>query len=152
MFSAAGVIAWLRRKSPKKDWLKRMLILSFIMAMVPMLNHLFVLENYSYYTRWFYMPVLLMCLATVKAIEESGPDGSVDLAAAMRITALVMALFLVMVGLTPKNPGMNGFLECISIWAGSWLQRVSPWPVFWRWHCCCAPAAIILISRNVSCP
>ena len=105
MFSAAGVIAWLRRKSPKKDWLKRMLILSFIMAMVPMLNHLFVLENYSYYTRWFYMPVLLMCLATVKAIEESGPDGSVDLAAAMRITALVMALFLVMVGLTPKKSG-----------------------------------------------
>ena len=45
-------------------WLKRLLAVSAILALVPMGNHLFVLENWSYYARWFYMPTLMMVLAT----------------------------------------------------------------------------------------
>ncbi|MEG1388932.1 MAG: YfhO family protein [Angelakisella sp.] len=107
MFSAAGVIAWCMAK--KKDWLKRIIITSGIMAVVPMLNHLFVLENYSYYARWFYMPTLMMVLATAKAVEgcgensETGLPPEVNLTRGMQITAGVMITLLVMVGLTPKR-------------------------------------------------
>lgn len=101
MFSVAGVIAWCLAK--KKDWLTRIIITCGIMAVVPMFNHLFVLENYSYYARWFYMPTLMMVLATAKAVEGCGEGGDIDLFRGMRITGMVMALLLVMVGLTPKR-------------------------------------------------
>ena len=63
-----GVIAWIQTK--KNDWLKRLLIILFFMAMVPVLNSMFQLFNSSYYARWFYMLTLMMVLATVKGLES----------------------------------------------------------------------------------
>ena len=40
------------------------------MAMVPFLNSAFYAFNTSYYARWFYMPILMMCLATVSLTED----------------------------------------------------------------------------------
>lgn len=100
-FSVAGVLAWCSAR--KKHWLTRIIITSGIMAVVPMLNHLFVMENYSYYARWFYMPTLLMVLATVLALENCGEEGSVNLWRGIKITLGAMVLLMVMVGLTPSR-------------------------------------------------
>lgn len=68
LFSTTGVIAFCGAK--RKNFHKRMIILSMIMALVPVFNAAFVLFNHSYYARWFYMPVLMMCVATAAALEE----------------------------------------------------------------------------------
>ena len=68
LFSMSGVIAWLQTQ--KRDWLKRLLIILFFMAMVPILNSAFQLFNSSYYARWFYMLTLMMSLATVRSLES----------------------------------------------------------------------------------
>ena len=54
----------------KKHWLSRMIIICFIMAFIPVLNSVFYMFNAEYYARWFYMPILLLALATVKMLEE----------------------------------------------------------------------------------
>lgn len=63
-----GVLAYLH--SRKKNALSTMLWVSFGMAMVPILNSSFYAFNSSYYARWYYMPILLMCSATVQALEQ----------------------------------------------------------------------------------
>jgi len=68
LFSSTGVIAFCLAK--KKNFHKRMIVTSMIMALVPIFNAAFVLFNNSYYARWFYMPILMMCVATATALEE----------------------------------------------------------------------------------
>lgn len=68
LFSTTGVIAFCSAK--KRNFIKRIIITSMIMALVPLFNSAFVLFNGSYYARWFYMPVLMMSVATAVAIEE----------------------------------------------------------------------------------
>lgn len=117
---AIGVLAyWF---TAKKSWLKRILCVSAILALVPMGNHLFVLENYSYYARWFYMPTLMMVLATAIALEqmekesapgtEDAPGGRlrgepVRFGKAIRVTGGAIVLVLIISGLTPsRNDGV----------------------------------------------
>ncbi|HIV87961.1 MAG TPA: YfhO family protein [Candidatus Pygmaiobacter gallistercoris] len=96
LVSMAGVLAWCRarRGSPHK----RILAVSLVMALVPILNSAFYAFNSSYYARWYYMPVLLMALATVNALE----DEDVDLVGGIRLTAILIALFAVF-GLVPAK-------------------------------------------------
>ncbi len=101
LFSASGVLAYCY--SRRRDWLRTMLIVCGVMAVVPMLNHLFVLLNYSYYTRWFYMPTLLMVTATAKALEECETRGDLYMTRGLRTTGVVIALILVISGLTPSR-------------------------------------------------
>ncbi|HWP50707.1 MAG TPA: YfhO family protein, partial [Clostridia bacterium] len=68
LFSTSGVIAFCIAK--RNNFHKRLIILSMIMALVPVFNATFVLFNHSYYARWFYMPILMMCVATATALEE----------------------------------------------------------------------------------
>lgn len=76
LFSMTGVIAFL--KTHGKHWIKRILGVSLVMAMIPILNSLFSALNWNYYARWFYMPILIMSLATVLAFEEYGEDGDFE--------------------------------------------------------------------------
>ncbi len=69
LVNLSGVLAYFFSRGA--DWLKRLLALSFVMALIPGLNSLFILLNHSYYARWYYMPLLLMCAATARALEES---------------------------------------------------------------------------------
>ena len=62
------------RKKGKDSWLTKAIIVFGIMACVPILNSSFVLFNASYYARWYYMPILLMCLMTAKVIAENKDD------------------------------------------------------------------------------
>ena len=69
LFSMVGVFVWFLQR--KNHWLKRVIGICIFMAMVPFLNSAFYAFNTSYYARWFYMPILMMCLATVSLTEDS---------------------------------------------------------------------------------
>jgi hypothetical protein len=71
------------------------------MAMIPGLNSLFILLNHSYYARWFYMPILLMALATVRALEDAAYERHA-FKRALRWCALITAVFVAASGLTPN--------------------------------------------------
>ena len=46
------------------------------MALVPFLNSAFSAFNTAYYARWYYMPILLMCLMTTTMFEDSKANWS----------------------------------------------------------------------------
>ncbi|MEG1943867.1 MAG: YfhO family protein [Oscillospiraceae bacterium] len=56
--------------SKKRDWVTKLLCVSLVFAFVPILNSAFVMFNSEYYTRWFYMPILIMTLAAVRVLED----------------------------------------------------------------------------------
>ncbi|MBC8570523.1 YfhO family protein [Zongyangia hominis] len=97
LFSMSGVLAYVL--SVKKSWLKKILCISLVMALVPGLNALFILLNNSYYARWFYMPVLLMALASAKALDNP----AIDFMRGVKWTGVIMLLIAVPVALTPQK-------------------------------------------------
>ncbi|HCC35655.1 MAG TPA: hypothetical protein DEQ02_08495 [Ruminococcaceae bacterium] len=54
----------------KKSWLTRLLAALAVIALVPGLNSMFYAGNVSYYARWFYMPILMLSLATVIVLDK----------------------------------------------------------------------------------
>ena len=64
---------WRARKGDSK---KRIVATCAIFALVPVLNSAFYALNSSYYARWYYMPVLILCAMTASALES--PDISAD--------------------------------------------------------------------------
>ncbi|MBQ9977655.1 MAG: YfhO family protein [Clostridia bacterium] len=72
VFSMVGVFAYCQGK--KGNWIKSVLITCTVMALVPILNSAFYAFNNAYYARWFYMPILLMCLGTALALEDNEID------------------------------------------------------------------------------
>ena len=95
LFSMAGVIAFM--KGAKGHWARVLLGICLLMAFVPGLNASFVLFNSSFYTRWFYMPELICCLATVYTLEH----GEFDLKLGFRACAGVVAVMTLLVTLAP---------------------------------------------------
>lgn len=96
LISFSGVIAYL--KSGKKDWIRRILIACMVMALVPVLNSAYYAFNMSYYARWYYMPVLMMALASMRAVQSE----QFPLKKAVVITGGILCLFLV-IPFTPKK-------------------------------------------------
>ena len=72
LFSMAGVIAFM--KGAKGHWARVVLGICLIMAFIPGFNAAFTMLNSNYYTRWFYMPELICCLATAYALEHDEFD------------------------------------------------------------------------------
>lgn len=94
LFGMTGVFAFF--KSRKNHWLKRMVGICAFMAMVPVLNSAFYAFNSSYYARWFYMPILLMCLMTAVVCEDESANTGYGLSWTFGITlafALTIGLF-----------------------------------------------------------
>ncbi len=83
--SMAGVIAYWRSTCGGST--KAILGTCLVFALVPVLNTSFYCFNSSYYARWYYMPVLIMALATVRALE----DENIDLNLGIRPVFWVMA-------------------------------------------------------------
>ncbi len=98
LFSMAGVLAFF--KGAKKHWAKALLVVCLIMVFVPGLNASFVLFNNNFYTRWFYMPELICCLATVYALERC--DSS-ELKFGLKFTAVATGLITLIVLLHPTK-------------------------------------------------
>ena len=72
--SLAGAMAYWRAR--KGDSKKRIVATCALFALVPVLNSAFYALNSSYYARWYYMPVLILCAMTASALES--PDISAD--------------------------------------------------------------------------
>ena len=72
LFGMTGVIAWLQ--SRKGHWLRRMIIICFFCAFIPLLNSVFQLLSATYYARWFFLFTLMNALATVMALSNDDVD------------------------------------------------------------------------------
>ena len=114
MVSMGGVIAWCRRRPRAAH--RHILVVCLVMALVPILNSSYYAFNSSYYARWYYMPVLLMALATVNAVEEA----DVDLVGGIRTAALLTAAFAVF-GLVPAKKDNKWTLGVADNAAQFWL-------------------------------
>ena len=97
VFSMTGFFTWFKLR--EKSWLKRVLAICVLCAMVPILNSAFYAFNTSYYARWFYMPVLLIALATVMLTE----DKSVDFGVGLRWTAAITIAIVAVIGFFPQK-------------------------------------------------
>ena len=69
MIGLVLVLCYILKSIKKKDWLKRILILSIIFMLVPVLGSIFTLMT-DVYCRWYYMPLLLFALASAKVMEN----------------------------------------------------------------------------------
>lgn len=101
LFSMVGVFAFLSQK--KGHWIKRIICVSIFMALVPILNSAFYAFNTAYYARWFYMPILMMCLATVTLTENCNTDFSSAYKWVFGITVAISAV----IGLFPQKDSNN---------------------------------------------
>lgn len=96
-FSMTGVIAFLQAK--KGNWARRLICVSAFMALIPILNSAFYMFNSAYYARWFFMPILIMCLATAQAID----DCSIEWDSAFRWTLGITFAATVVIGFFPSE-------------------------------------------------
>lgn len=97
LFSLVGVFTLFKNK--KGSWLKRLIGISAFMAMVPILNSAFYGFNTAYYARWFYMPILIMCLATAMLTEEKDINWSYGYKWVLAITIT----FAAVIGFFPQK-------------------------------------------------
>lgn len=92
LFSLSGVLALVKGASTtasrRMKWLRILIPACFVITMIPGLNSSFVLFNYSFYTRWWYMPELLCALATVYVLEHE----EFDLRFGVKFCALAVVL------------------------------------------------------------
>ena len=104
LLSVTGVVAYLQLK--KRDWLKKLIALLILFAMIPVLNSMFQLMNSSiYYARWFYMPVLMFALASVKALEDEEANWNRAIAWSAGLTVGATVLIGFMPKKTEEEPG-----------------------------------------------
>lgn len=96
LFSLSGVLAFMSAKS--KHWIKRLIATCIVMAYIPFLNTAFYAFDNSYYARWYYMPILIMALATAKSLE----DPEIDFEKGIRWTAVLTVPFVVL-GFLPTS-------------------------------------------------
>lgn len=82
----------------KKGWLSGMLKVSLVMALVPLLNNMFVMFQREYYRRWYYMPVLVMALASAMVLEKRE---EYRFKKPFLVTAGIMAAYLVYMTVYP---------------------------------------------------
>lgn len=98
LFGMTGVIGWLQ--SRKGHWLRRMILICFFMAFIPLLNSAFQLFSATYYARWFFMFTLMNSLATVMALGNEDIDWDRAFKWSLGIT---LAIALPLAGLLKKE-------------------------------------------------
>ncbi len=89
LFSMTGVFAMLKAKV--KHFTKPLFFSTLIFAFIPFLNSAFSAFNRSYYARWFYMPILIMSLMTVIALEKYRENFKFGI----KWTAIISSIFIV---------------------------------------------------------
>lgn len=140
MFAMTGVIVFL--KNAKRHWLRRLLMLCGLMAFVPVLNSLFYAMNSSYYARWFYMPTLMMALATCHALEQE----EWDFRFGTRFTVIVIAAFS-LIGILPSEIKDKQTQETVIEWFS-----IPPYPDRFWGYIIIAAVSVLLVRILVFMP
>ena len=97
VFSMVGVFVYCAAK--KGSWLKRIILTCTVMAFVPILNSAFYMFNNSYYVRWFFMPILMMALATAISAE----DTTLDFSRGFKQVTIITLIITAVIGLFPQT-------------------------------------------------
>ncbi len=98
-FGISGVVGFFLLNKKKKNWEKQLIIVCAVIAAIPVLNAAFSMFNASYYARWFYMPILIMCLMTAQ-VAERGKSRQLKIGT---VAAVVLFLFFVLVYFLPSK-------------------------------------------------
>lgn len=98
LFGMTGVVTYLMSQK-KGSWLRRIIVISAFMALVPGLNSAFSMFNTAYYARWFYMPILMMSLATALSLE----DTEVNWKGSWRWCLCITTALTLVIGFLPKG-------------------------------------------------
>lgn len=116
LLGMCGVITFVQ--THKKNFISKILGVSLIMSLVPILNSAFFAFNDAYYARWFFMPILFMALATVIALEKcSDEEFNTGIKASLAITC-----GFCLVGVFPKKT------------SDGWTFGLTPFPErFWAY-------------------
>ena len=108
LFSITGVWAYLRtKKQHKRDWLSMLLVLCCLCSFVPLFNSVFLLFKSNYYTRWWYMAILFMAMATAIALDrrdtnwKAGIKGTIIAGAAIALPVGLSGVVWVLIN--PSN-------------------------------------------------
>ena len=117
LFGMTGVISWLQYK--RSTWQRRIIIVSMIIAFIPVLNQAFSAFNYSYYARWFYMPVLIMALVTAMSFE----DDSIKLESGWKWSAGITLAIILLIGFMPASRGADGSINEFGVYNKSYSER-----------------------------
>lgn len=99
LFGISGVIAFFLLNRKKKNWEKTLIVVCAIIAAIPVFNAAFSMFNSAYYARWFYMPILIMCLMTAQVAERGK---SIQLKKGTIVT-VILFLFFVLVHFLPAR-------------------------------------------------
>ncbi len=135
LFGTAGVFTFF--KTRKNHWLRRMIGICIFMALVPILNSAFYAFNTSYYARWFYMPILLLCLMTADMCEDSGANFRYGVSWSLGITVAVSLV----IGLFPKKTDGKITLGLFT--------KPQDFTYVARFICSCAIAILSLVTLTV---
>lgn len=114
----AGVLAFVRRRP--KSWMTRLMKTCLVMALVPVLNSAFYALNSSYYARWYYMPILIMCAATVRAVE----DESADIEGGLKTVTILTTIYIVF-AIVPNKVDDTWTIGVVQDQAQFWLMLLT---------------------------
>ena len=114
----AGVLAYIHLKP--KCWMTRLMQTCLVMALVPALNSAFYAMNSSYYARWYYMPILIMCAATVRAVE----DERADLERGVKIVTVLTTIYIIF-AVVPKKEDDAWSFGVVQDQAQFWLMLLT---------------------------
>ena len=143
IFGLVGALTWMH--SNKKHWINKLIWICLFMALVPILNSSFVMFNTAYYARWFYMPILILCLATVMACEDRAANWKPSFNWVFAITAVTTLVF----GLFPSGKDENGNFNVFGLYTGSNPEDSNHETFSMRFWVTCAIAIVGLIVLKI---
>lgn len=77
----------------RRSWMLNLMAVCLTFALIPVLNTLFYAGNTNYwYCRWYYMPILMMALASAKVLDEKA--SIVSIRSAFKFTIFLYSAFL----------------------------------------------------------
>ena len=142
VFSMVGVLAYCSANNG--SWIKRLIITSGIFAFVPVLNSSFSAFNDSYYARWFYMPILIMCLATAMAIEDEKSDWQKG----FWYTSVITLVITLVIGFFPETEkDSNGISKIVrfGLYSTANDDSTKQMYVFRFWFTCLIAIAALIV-------
>ncbi len=143
MFGMTGVLAYCMAK--RGSWIKRIICTSFVFSFFPILNSSFSFFNSAYYARWFFMPILIMALATVMALE----DTDISWNSAFRWVGGITAAFALVIGLFPQRIKADDGSDKVKYIFGLFTEPLNRTYLLRFWVACAIAVAGLLMTLAV---